>query len=84
MRSWARKTLLLLFGEVDFPALFVGQFRPSHVRIREIARLEVGAAKVGVSQVRPHKIDFAENRSTEIASRKVGVGKVDLVEIIPA
>jgi hypothetical protein len=75
---------LLLVREKDLLALFVSQFCPSHIRIREIANLEARAAKVGVSQVRPHKIDFAEKRSTEITSRKVGVGEVDLIEVIPA
>jgi len=74
----------LLVGEGELLPLLPGQFCPTHIRIREIARLKTGAAKVGISQVRPHEIDFAENRSTKITSRKVGVSEVDLVEVIPA
>jgi hypothetical protein len=76
--------LSLLSGKIYLLALFMGQFRSSHVGIREIASLEAGPAKVGKSQVCPHEIDFAEKRSTEIASRKVGVREGDLSEVIPA
>src|SRR5262249_24520153 len=75
--------ILLLVREVDLLALLTGQFCPAHIRIREVARLKTGAAKVGISQIRPHEIDFAENRSPKITSRKVGVSEVDSVEVIP-
>src|SRR5882724_5788936 len=74
----------LLVTEGELLPLLTSQFCPTHIRIREIALLETGAAKFGVSQVRPHEFDFSENRRTNITSRKVGVGKIDLVEVIPA
>src|SRR5262249_30665469 len=74
----------LLVGEADSLALFPGQLRPRHVRSREIARLEPGAAKVGISQARPHEGNSPENRSTQVTHRKVSVREVDLDEVVPA
>jgi hypothetical protein len=60
---------LLLVGEEEPFALFSGQLCPLHIRIREVALLEVRATKVCISEVCAYETVFSEYGSTEVTIR---------------